>query len=202
MGFGSGNRVGYTPRMQNVEFKAELRDLPLARSIALASGALHALSIRQVDTYYRVADARLKRRQILPAGIDDPPLPIREALTLSPEAVADTEYIFYDRANKSGPRLSRFTLYSPDQARERFGLTLPEPWVVVSKRRDVLLLDGVRIHLDRVEGLGDFLEFEAPVAPDRKIPVCFAAVDRLRELLRPAMGEPIDCSYSDLLAPA
>lgn len=172
--------------MQNVEFKAELRDLPLARSIATASGAILAESLHQVDTYYRLADGRLKRRQIRPTG--------------SPSTPEETQFIFYERANQASPRLSRFDIYSPAHAAERFGTKLPDPWVTVTKSRDVFLLDGVRIHLDQVEGLGSFIEFEAPIAPDRRIPTCFAAVDRLRELFRPAMGEPIDCSYSDLLA--
>ena len=32
---------------------------------------------------------------------------------------------------------------------------------VVAKQREIFLVDNVRIHLDRVEGLGDFLELEA-----------------------------------------
>jgi adenylate cyclase, class 2 len=181
--------------MQNVEFKAELRDPALARSIALASGAIHALSLNQVDTYYRIADARLKRRETSPAADD-------AAGTVEANAgEPDTEFIYYDRSDRSGPRLSRFTIYTPQQAADRFGVGLPDPWVVVKKSRQVFLLDGVRIHLDQVENLGAYIEFEAPVVPDRKIPGCFQQVDRLRELFRPAMGEAIDCSYSDLLAP-
>lgn len=185
--------------MQNVEFKAELRDLPLARNIALAKGAILAQSILQVDTYYKIADARLKRRQSLFVNPEE--MPAALAAPADELADADVEFIYYDRANKSGPRLSHFTIYTPEQAAARFGAKLPDAWVVVSKLRQVYLLDGVRIHLDRVENLGTYIEFEAPIAPDRNIPTCFAALDRLRDLLRPAMGEQIDCSYSDLLAP-
>ncbi len=43
---------------------------------------------------------------------------------------------------------------------------------VVRKRRELLLLDATRIHLDRVVGLGDFVELETvsagtPTAADR-----------------------------------
>jgi adenylate cyclase class IV len=194
--------------MENIEFKAELRDAALARSIALASGALHALSVEQTDTYYRVADARLKRRETRPAPVAGGEGPGGggggagggSGAGLDREA-ADVEFILYERADGPGPRPSRFTIYTPGQARERFGAGLPAPWVVVRKRREVLLLDGVRIHLDRVEGLGQFIEFEAPVTPDRDARAAGAAVERLRNLLRPALGEPVSGSYSDLLAP-
>ena len=35
------------------------------------------------------------------------------------------------------------------------------------KRRELYLHDGVRIHLDQVEQLGTFLEFEAVLGPGR-----------------------------------
>jgi predicted adenylyl cyclase CyaB len=70
---------------------------------------------------------------------------------------------------------------------------------VVDKRRTVFLYQNVRIHLDRVEGLGMFLEFEA-VMPE-------GTPDEEGELLvRELMAEfsireedLIQVSYSDLL---
>ena len=38
--------------------------------------------------------------------------------------------------------------------------------VTVTKRRHLLLWEGVRIHLDEVEGLGSYLELEAVAEPD------------------------------------
>ena len=37
---------------------------------------------------------------------------------------------------------------------------------VVRKRREIYLWQNVRIHLDDVEGLGQFLEFEAVLSPE------------------------------------
>ncbi len=165
--------------MQNVEFKAELRDPSLARTICRSIDASFIGTLRQNDTYFRVPDAKLKRREVPGA----PP-----------------EYIFYNRANRSRPKLSSYTIYTERQAHERFGISPLPIWIVVSKTRDLYMHKGVRIHLDNVEHLGHFIEFEAVVATDRNLAACHALMDELRTTLHPAMGEPIACGYADLLA--
>ena len=165
--------------MKNVEFKAELRDRDLARTVAEYLGARHVGTLEQTDTYYRVASARLKRRE-----------------TVGEE----TEWVLYRRPDQSGPKVSDFRVLSDEEALERFG-TAPMPvWVTVKKKRDLYLLDNVRIHLDAVEGLGNFLEFEALVRPGQSEQTCRERVMRLREHFAPALGEPIAASYSDLMA--
>lgn len=57
----------------------------------------------------------------------------------------------------------------------------------------------VRIHLDRVEGLGDFLEFEA-VAPEQSdLADERQKVRNLREIFAIRSDDLIDRSYSDLM---
>lgn len=164
--------------MHNVEYKAELRDLEMARATCRAVGAAYITTLHQTDTYFRVPSGRLKRREC----------------TGEP-----TEWIFYDRSDESRPRLSSFTIYSDAQARERFGVNpLPE-LVVVRKSRELYLIDNVRIHLDEVEGLGRFFELEALVSPGFPVPRCHAAVDRLRATFGPVLGEPLSVSYADLI---
>lgn len=165
--------------MQNVEFKAELRDPALARTIARSIGAAFVGTLSQTDTYFRVPDARLKKREV-PGG--------------------PAEYIFYNRGHRTRPKLSSFTIYSEAQALERFGTTPLPVWLVVRKSRDLYMHQGVRIHLDRVEGLGDFVEFEAPVTAERNLGACHAAMDELRAAFQPAMGEPIADGYADMMA--
>lgn len=165
--------------MNNVELKAELRDLPLARLIAKAVGATFILTLDQVDTYYRIASGKLKKRETIGEPV---------------------EYIFYERPLKATAKLSQFVIYSEEQARERFG-TEPLPvWVVVKKKRELYMHGNVRIHLDSVEGLGNFLEFEALVSRDHDIAACTQLVQQLREKFAPVLGELIDCGYADLLA--
>src|SRR5581483_11327495 len=70
--------------------------------------------------------------------------------------------------------------------------------VVVAKRRRLLIWEGVRIHLDDVEGLGTFLEFEAVAAPGSDdLAADRAKVQRLRDEL--VAGELVAGGYADLL---
>lgn len=165
--------------MQNVEFKAELRDLNLAKAICGRIGARFVEHLWQTDTYYQLADGRLKKRQT---------------------EGRPTEFIFYHRENHAKPRISRFHIYSEREAAERFGrLPVPE-WVVVRKAREVYTWQGVRIHLDMVDRLGVFMELEALVSPLNNLVKCHAAVDELRRTFAPVLGEPVSASYSDLMA--
>lgn len=165
--------------MQNVEYKSELRDLPLARSIARASGARHAGDLVQTDTYYRVASGRLKKRET---------------------QGQPTEVIHYERPNRLLAKICRYTLYSEQEAAERFGAAPLPVWVVVSKVRELYLLGNTRIHLDRVDRLGNFLEFECVVSPDHNVARCHETLARMKALFAPVMGEPISVSYSDMMA--
>jgi adenylate cyclase class IV len=173
-------RVAEGPdRMQNVEYKAELRDLSLARSIARSAGARNAGELVQRDTYYKVANGRLKKRET--QGLP-------------------TEFILYERPNRTMAKISRYTIFSEKEAAERYGQTpLPE-WLVVAKVRELYLLGNTRIHLDRVEKLGNFLEFECVVSPEHNVARCHETLASLKEMFGPALGEAIAVSYSDMLA--
>lgn len=164
--------------MQNVEFKAELIDLPLARTLCRAVGATSISTMQQTDTYFKLAAGRLKKREI------------------PGEA---TEYIFYQRPDKTQPKISDFKIYSENEAITRFGATVLPVWLVVKKTRELWMLGNVRIHLDTVEKLGSFLEFEALVTPQLDVSRCHAIVAKLREHFQPALGEPVSVGYSDLL---
>jgi adenylate cyclase len=167
--------------MRNVEFKAELRDPALALPICLELGAKYVGTLKQTDTYYRVADARLKKRET----VGEP-----------------TEWIFYQRPDQLRPKLSQFMIYSEAEAHERFGITPLPVWLVVKKKRDLLLYGNVRIHLDAVDDLGAFVELEAMITKACGEDACRDAVARIRTALAPVLGEPISCGYSDLLARA
>ncbi|MFI4897546.1 MAG: CYTH domain-containing protein [Phycisphaerales bacterium JB059] len=172
--------------MHNVEFKAELKDTPLARAIARAIGATHTETLDQTDTYFRVPHGRLKKR---------------ESTDVSTGQRHPTLFIFYDRANIARPKLSNYTIYSEDEARQRFGVRPMPIRVVVRKRREVWISGFTRIHLDDVESLGAFLECEALVSQKQTVVQCRARNDEMRKAFMPVLGEPIAVSYADMLEP-
>ena len=165
--------------MHNIEFKAELRDLPVARQQCKVLGATRMGVMHQTDTYFRLADGRLKRREA-------PGEP--------------TEWIFYHRRDIVRPRMCDYAILSDTQARRRWGTSTLKEWVRVIKRRELWMLDNVRIHLDEVELIGNFLEFEAVVDKDHDTRSCHETIKHLREIFRLTMGEPVGPSYSDMVA--
>lgn len=163
--------------MQNVEFKAEIRDLEAARRQCALVGAAPAGSMVQIDTYFRVADGRLKRRE-------SPGRPV--------------EWIFYRRPDGPIARLAHYTILTDEQARVRFGEGTLVPWKVVRKTRELWMVGNVRVHLDQVEDLGLFIEFEAVVSSRHDVAECRMMVQHLREQYAPIMGEAIGGSYESL----
>ena len=162
--------------LQNLELKLVLRDMELAQMVCRDLGATHAGVLEQVDTYFRVPHGRAKRRDTVGRP---------------------TEFVVYDRADQLDPRPSAYELLDDLAFSSRFGS--PGAWCVVRKRRELWLIDETRIHLDRVDGLGDYCEFEVLMVPGRTGAQARAVLDRLRRALAPALGEPVPGSYSDLL---
>jgi homotetrameric cytidine deaminase len=155
---------------RNLEIKARDADPRRSLELALELGAEDRGEIAQRDTYFGHANGRLKLRE------QDP---------------GDAELIQYRRADEAGPRVSDYRLVAVAEAealREALDAALGT-LVVVQKSRRLLVWEGVRIHLDEVEGLGSFLELEDTSGGDR--------LDALRAKLD--IQEPIGGSYSDLL---
>jgi adenylate cyclase class IV len=88
----------------------------------------------------------------------------------------------------------------PAELREALATVLGTT-VVVSKARRLFIFEGVRIHLDHVDDLGDFIEFEG-VATRGGDPGGFT---ELLTDLRSSFGirdeDLLSESYSDLLGP-
>lgn len=167
---------------RNLELKA--RDLAPAKSHRACEelGAEYRGTLIQKDTYFDVPRGRLKLRE---------------------EEGAAAHLIAYERPDSPGERESRYRiveLADADELREALAAVLGIR-VVVTKARRLFLFEGVRIHLDRVDGLGDFIEFEGILGSAGS-----GDLERARELLaelRRSFGiredDLISGSYSDLL---
>src|SRR5205807_9335533 len=78
------------------------------------------------------------------------------------------ELIFYQRPDQAGPKESSFVVTptaSPDSLREALSRAYGEAGRV-RKHRTLYLVGRTRIHLDRVDDLGEFLELEVVLSED------------------------------------
>ena len=170
--------------MRNVELKA--RDPDPARTLerALALGAEDKGEIRQRDTYFAGARGRVKLREQEAGGS-----PFWD------------ELIEYSRPDSVDARTSNYQRVPvADAAPLREALDAAYGTLVtVTKRRRLLLWEGVRIHLDEVEGLGSYLEFEAVADADSDLSGEREKVERLRTELGIEDADLLGASYSDLL---
>jgi homotetrameric cytidine deaminase len=171
------------PPRRNVELKA--RDPAPDRSLerARALGAEDRGELRQRDTYFAAPRGRLKLREQEPGG---------------------AELIAYERPDGAQARESRYRIApvaDPAALREALDAALGTV-TVVEKRRHLLVWEGVRIHLDRVEGLGDFVELEGVADADSDLAREAELVARLRDELGIADDAIEATGYADLLATA
>ena len=174
---------------RNIELKARCADLASARRAALALGATDAGVLHQRDTYFRVPHGRLKLREINGTS---------------------AELIAYDRPDHPDRRASDYVVAPvPDPAATLAALTRALGLRgVVAKRRQLLLWHGsteladvhVRIHLDDVESLGPFVEFEAVLSPHHPDePLAHARLAELTAALGIRPEDRVAGSYSDLM---
>jgi predicted adenylyl cyclase CyaB len=160
----------------NLELKARFASLQEGRRCAHLLGAVEAGVLVQEDTYFAVTSGRLKLREIAGAG---------------------AELLSYTRPESTDERWSTYeSVPVTDSARmktvlgEALGVR-----TVVRKTRHLFLHKGARIHLDDVEGLGTFIEFEVPVAEGVDAAL---HMHELREAFGIAADAVIRGSYADL----
>jgi predicted adenylyl cyclase CyaB len=162
---------------RNLEIKVQVASLaPSRRRLAALPGCERAPVLRQADHYFHVACGYLKLRVVRGGA---------------------SELIFYERPKRRGARESRYVTWRVDEPGAALRLLTSALGVetVVRKTREVFLVDGARIHLDRVAGLGTFIEIE--VLMERAGRGSARLMNELRSSLRlPEASTP--GSYRDL----
>ncbi len=165
---------------RNIEIKARVPDLTSVAKRAEAIADKGPFIIDQVDTFFRCPKGRLKLRRL---------------------SASEAELIYYDRPDGTAPKESHYIRTStaaPDELHDILSNSLGVRGVV-QKRRLLYLAGQTRIHLDEVEGLGQFAELEVVLEPGQ------TAADGTR-IARDLMGRLkiddsalLDKAYIDLL---
>ena len=165
---------------RNIEIKARIESVEAMTPKVAAVADQGPIEIVQDDTFFACPRGRLKLRAF---------------------SATDGQLIFYRRADQAGPKESFFVIAptaSPDTLREALSLAYGQAGRV-RKHRTLYLAGRTRIHLDRVEYLGDFLELEVVLADGERQEAGVDEAHRLMTLLGIAGDQLIEGAYVDLL---
>ena len=166
---------------RNIEIKAHVSDFAglERRASLLADSGPEA--IFQDDTFFACPTGRLKLRDF---GNDR------------------GELIFYQRADESGPKASYYRIAptdDPEALRQVLLEAYGSPGRVI-KQRSLYLVGRTRIHLDRVQGLGDFMELEVVLAEEETPEQGLAEARQLMDRLGIKPESLVEGAYLDLLS--
>ncbi len=164
----------------NFEFKARTTQLPALEEKLLTLNPLFKGTDKQVDTYFNVAEGRLKLR----------------------EGNIENALIHYIRPNIAGAKQSDILLYKhqPDVTLKAILVKTLGIKVVVSKSRKIYFIGNVKFHFDTLENLGTFVEVEA-IADEQH--ATLEAIQQQAKYYKDFLGiqeqDFVAVSYSDLL---
>lgn len=170
---------------RNIEIKARIAGVEalLPRAHALAGGTPQPIA--QDDSFFVVPYGRLKLREF---------------------ADGSAELIHYHRDDSGAAKASDYVRVAvPDPAALRETLARACGLLGRVRKQRLLLIArqgafSTRIHLDRVEGLGDFMELEVMLAEGQGDDEGRAVADALMQQLGLQHAERIAGAYMDLLA--
>jgi len=167
---------------RNVEIKARIDSVERLTLIAAKLADSGPVEIAQDDTFFSCENSadRLKLR------------------TFAPDRA---ELIFYRRSNSNGPKESFYLITpidQPDVLRESLTLAWGQAGRVRKQRR-LFLVGRTRVHLDRVEGLGEFLELEVVLKEGESSEAGVAEAHALMAQLGIDADQLVQGAYVDLL---
>jgi predicted adenylyl cyclase CyaB len=166
---------------RNIEIKARIDSVATLGERAAAFADEGPIEIHQDDTFFRCDLGRLKLRTF---------------------ANGTGELIFYRRSDQQGPKESfyvRTPTAAPDSLREALSLAYGQTGRV-RKQRTLFLAGRTRIHLDIVEGLGQFLELEVVLRENEPTEAGVREAEELMQRLGVDPAQLLDRAYVDLLA--
>jgi predicted adenylyl cyclase CyaB len=164
----------------NIEIKARVRDLAGLRRRAEALSNTPVQVIPQEDTFFDTPHGRLKLRQLSPSL---------------------GQLIYYERNDTAGPKRSHYLIAeTPDPAALKAVLSAGlGVRGVVRKQRSLYLIGQTRLHVDEVDGLGQFLELEVVLRPEQAEAEGQVIAADLMTKLGVAESDLLEGAYMDLL---
>ena len=165
---------------RNVEIKARIASVEALLPQARACAGGEPEQIAQDDTFFHCASGRLKLRVF---------------------ADGRGELIAYQRPDASGPKTSDYAITpvaDPDALRATLARALGISGRVV-KQRTLLRVGRTRVHLDRVAGLGDFLELEVVLRDGESADAGVGVAHALLARLQVDTAQLVSGAYVDLL---
>ncbi|WP_420960070.1 class IV adenylate cyclase [Brucella sp. IR073] len=165
---------------RNVEIKARVSDLTAIAAAVKALSADLPQTIEQTDVFFPTREGRLKLRIL---------------------SLARGELIFYQRPDQTGPKTSTYSISAtnePFTLRAVLSAAYGED-IVVRKVRTLFMLGRTRVHLDRVDNLGDFLELEVVLKGEDQIAAGIEEAYAIMNKLGIREADLIDGAYADLL---
>ena len=164
----------------NIEIKARCENPEFIRAILKSKNADFKGKDHQVDTYFNVANGRLKLR----------------------EGTIENNLIHYNRPNITGPKLSNFSLYKTESNSPLKPLLINALGlkIVVDKQREIYYIENIKFHIDEVIGLGNFVEIEAEgIEKEGETERLFQQCNEYLKLFKIEESALINNSYSDML---
>jgi predicted adenylyl cyclase CyaB len=165
---------------RNIEIKARIESVVALTPRVAALAREGPIEIAQDDTFFNCVTGRLKLR----AFSND-----------------SGELIFYRRVNQAGPKESfyvRSPTNSPETLRETLSLAYGQIGRI-RKYRTLFLVGRTRVHLDRVEGLGHFLELEVMLVDDEPADAGIREAGELMDRLGIHPSQLVEGAYLDLM---
>lgn len=165
---------------KNIEIKAKVRDVASLTESAVKISKNEPEILDQEDIFFPVQRGRLKLRIL---------------------AADQGELIFYERKNEAGPKTSTYFVSKTSEP-ALLKTVLESAYGVhntVRKKRQIFLAGRTRIHLDRVEGLGDFMELEVVLEDGEDETAGRKEAQQLMTELGIQEEDLVDCAYVDLL---
>ncbi|HEM49496.1 MAG TPA: class IV adenylate cyclase [Caldithrix sp.] len=163
----------------NIEIKARCDNLDVFKSKLLQLPVTFEGEDFQTDTFFIVPHGRLKLRESTLYG---------------------NILIPYLRPDQEGPKQSNYEII-PLADSQKTKLLLSSILGIkgeIIKKRQIYLYENVRVHLDEVEGLGSFIEFEAVIDDDSEIGINKEKIDWLLSYFNIGADHLVKTAYIEL----